>query len=494
MEATPVVDMEELLARLSPEFPELVPAAIAYADTIPTYTEKGNTWKDSWGGHHFSNYTYFMVRGSFQWRGEVHREYKRLEKLHLETHPLPALEFTDEEILPWISFSGGSTTSMNLTWKKYAPDLTWEPDIAHAREHLKEIDAEKLPANNRSDRKLNCLSQLHQRIAEERDADILQAFHNSPEEVAKREAIRLAEEKAWAERDANLKFWEKNQRKRRVADMELPDLGRLDIHLLNHEGRRLAHKFYGEFFSPEFCGFTAEYRHRGYRLPPESGYHYFLFSVTGTVFNQSVLFETRDYKHYDENTAMIEGSNFIFIYAVMVCGYPADEHGWLSPNNYRRAVHGFANWVQQHTDVEEGIVLEHGTRQYWERLFNTVTMGIFDLQAENVVKDFPRNIHHSVLGYWGEEECSLFAELRSEKAFKEFLVSCERGILHHRSSGYFDVITVGRKKREMFQMTRFVEVEEDPLPIQAEELSSEKVEAVEDPLLYRLKHSALKIS
>jgi hypothetical protein len=91
----------------------------------------------------------------------------------------------------------------------------------------------------------------HRQIAKEHDADILRAFYDSPEEAARREAIRLAEEKPWAERDANLKFWEINQRKRRVADME-PDLGRLDIHLLNHEGCRLAHRFYGDFFSPEF--------------------------------------------------------------------------------------------------------------------------------------------------------------------------------------------------------------------------------------------------
>jgi hypothetical protein len=89
-------------------------------------------------------------------------------------------------------------------------------------------------------------------------------------------------------------------------------------------------------------------------------------------------------------------------------------------------------------------------------------------------------------------KCSLFAELQNEKAFKEFLVSCERGLLRRESSGYFNVLTVGRQKREMFQITRFVE--EDPIPIQAKELSSEKTEYVEGSLLYRLKHSGLTVS
>jgi hypothetical protein len=104
-----------------------------------------------------------------------------------------------------------------------------------------------------------------------------------------------------------LKFWVDNQRKRRVADMEIQDLGHLDIYMLNYEVQRLSRKFYGEFFSAKFCGFDAVYQHRGYRLPPESGLDHLLFSVTGTIFDQSALLETQDFKNYEENTAMIEG-------------------------------------------------------------------------------------------------------------------------------------------------------------------------------------------
>jgi hypothetical protein len=407
MDAAPIIeagaDIAVILTRLNPEFPELLPAAIEAADKVETYKEQvrsvDNTWGPRW---EYTEYLRPMIRGSQQWEGCLWEAYRTLEKKHLKTNPLPFLEITDEELLQWVSTCGCSS-HYDLMKKRYAPDLVWEPDLTHLRQLWNEINEEKWTASSRSERKLNYLCYLRQRIEKEHDADIEQAYYDSPEEMAKREAIRLQEEKALAERDANLKLWETNQRKRRVADMNLPDLGHLDIHLLNYEGQRLAHKFYREFFSPEFCGFDVIYRHRGYRLPPESGYHHLLFSVTGTVFDQSELLKTGDYKNYDENTAMIEGSNFILIYAVFVCGYPAPDN-WLSPNNYRRAVHGFANWVKQHTDIEEGKVLEHGTRQYWERLFNTVTTGIFELQAENVVKDFPRNLYNSVLGYWGEEE------------------------------------------------------------------------------------------
>jgi hypothetical protein len=280
----------------------------------------------------------------------------------------------------------------------------------------------------------------------------------------KQEEQRLRQEQEEAEHATNLEKWEGNQRRRRQLDINLPDLGNLNIAVLCHEGEDYAHEFYTQFFSLEYMGYFSVYSEhkKGYMLPLHPVYKNLLFSVTGSVWDL-----TEGWK----KGPPIPEINFILLYGHFVCGYELNKFDHLSPHQYRRAIYGYASWLGN-----EKVKRTKGPQpreDHWDELFTVLTLGMFMDNEEDTFKDRPRSVYKRIVAFH-KEDVHHFEELKDEDSFVAFLhACCEGGEYHGMCSYYFEVKDVGRVGVKKFQFT----LNPDCIPSTEEEVEKKLEEA-----------------
>jgi hypothetical protein len=417
--------VKQALTWLDPEFPELIPDVL----------EKS---KCHWGTAYWLRYLFDAYRtAAFE---------------HFKTHPLSPLPATDEFLKEWENMKVSCHRRYNDARERYKTDLFYASTIEYLRElwELANQETSKYLYNNKSDRLLWCRIKYTELIGEDLEELAEEIWRESEEYKAKVEAERRRREKREAEFEANMARWENNQRLRRVHDMEISVKGRLDIEALCHLAGDYHSEFFEQFFSREYCGWPVQYDPvwKGYWFPKEAGeLSELLFSATGTLFRTNG----------DEKGEKIPEFNYVMIYGAFVCGYPLNSLDHLSPNDYRRAVHGFAAWLTREKGKREGTLFEYGTFAYWTALLEKVTIAIFggrlDENDRCTLREAPRNLHRRIKDCWTRDELALFPELVYEKTFKEFLYACLEGGKHReRSLGYFKVTKGGRAKVEKFEL------------------------------------------
>ncbi len=284
-----------------------------------------------------------------------------------------------------------------------------------------------------------------------------------------REIKSFRQEELEAEWKMNMAIWEASRQKRRQHDMEVPQKGRLNVALLCHQVEDFHWEFFGQFFCKEYCGWDIQFDSiwNGYEFPEKADeISNLLFSTTGTIF------EPEDGK----KGAKIPEWNYVLTYGFFVCGYPLNSENHLSPNDYRRAVHGLNAWLAREKGKRDGDIVEYGSFDYWTQLFRGVAMAVFgdELNKEQCT-DAPRNIFHLVAARWNQEERLPFPELKDEKTFRTFLhACCEGGEHHEKASHYFHVKVVKHAGTEKLRLTF------NPECLPAPELTPEEDEALVD--------------
>jgi hypothetical protein len=343
--------------------------------------------------------------------------------------------------------------------EKYHPDLEYDASIEFVRACWEDALVACIPPESviasyyfrpptRSDYELNVQAQFHKYIEEDQKRIAQEIWEASPEYKAAHEGERLQKEKLDAEWEVNMAVWEANQLRRRQHDMDVSQKGRLNVAALCYEAEDYHSEFFGQFFSKEYCGWNVEYDPiwKGYQFQKEvGGYSTLLFSTTGTLFRTDG----------SEKGEMVPEWNYVMTYGHLVCGYPVNSMDHLSPNNYRKAVHGFAAWLKEEKGKRDGSVVEYGTFNYWKQLFEGVILAVFgnELEKEECT-DAPRNIFRLVAARWSEEERAPFPELVDEKAFRTFLRDCCEGGEHcKRASYYFKTEGIRQDHTEKFKLT-----------------------------------------
>lgn len=329
-----------------------------------------------------------------------------------------------------------------------------------------------------NEHELIVLAEYRRNVERHQDAMAALIVENSPEYQVRREAERVRQETLDAEFTANMATWQASQLRRRQHDMEISQKGRVNIAILCHEMEDFHWEFFEEFFSKEYCGWDVKYdgQWKGYWFPKEIGdISELLFSTTGTLFRSDGT----------EKGERLSEWNYVMTYGALVCGYPLNSMEHLSPNDYRRAIHGLNAWLKQEQGKRDGTFIEHGTSDYWEQFLGAVTLALFGDELDKAqCIDSPRNIYRLVAARWSEGERSPYPEILDEKSFTAFLRGCLEGGEHYeRASHYFKTEDAGRKKVEKFQLTL------NPECIPAPELTREEENAAVDHAVDMIKSS-----
>jgi hypothetical protein len=437
--STEAVAYAEVSRFFEPEFPEVLPAV--FEKLRPHLGTK------AWA---------FYFPGTYS---EMAREAFKNMAL-----PFPPLPGTDEALREKAEFKIACHWRYREARERYNSDLVYDPSIEDLRELWARANAETskylFNGGNRKSRRDSTLLRYTDLIGAELDEIAEEMRRESPEYKAALEAGRRKREKLEAEREAKNAVWAANQRRRRQRDMDIQSRGKADIGLLCSAAEDYASEFFGQFFVEEYCGWNVQFysNWNGYWFPEAAGeISELLFSATGTVFLTDG--EKRGEK--------IPEWNYITTYGHFVCGYPVKLVGNVyrfSPNNYRRAVVGFAAWLREEEDKRSGKLIPHGSYEYWTELLIAVTAALFDgnldANSRGTVRDTRREIYRKIKSTLTDEELSLYPELANEKTFKKFLFGLleeennrEGGNLREWSLEYFRVTKSVSHNTELFELT-----------------------------------------